>query len=233
MKYLLAGALLLCLSYSVPAQDTLPPVEEEDYSIYDDVEFVDASARQFVSPKILGLSPNRFVSIGYDGQLPYDMSTSRPGEYQSDENFQAAEQSRVRTTGGLRIDANIPVISRNSFIWQLGGQFWDTRYQLEERSSREGNAGLQEALAENGLRTLGLNTTLFKPLNETDFLLLQAGANLSGDYTFNDLQALEYLRWSGAVLWGKRPSDYLQWGVGVARTYRVGELNYVPVVMYN
>jgi hypothetical protein len=233
MRLLFVFILAIFLTNVLNAQDTLPPVEEEDYSLYDDVEFVDVAARQFCSAKILGLSPTRFVSIGWDAQLPYDMSSSRPGEYQPDDDFQAAETSEVRYTGGLRMDANIPVISRNSFIWQMGGQFRDVRYQFSDRNTSEGSAGLQQTLEDKGLRTFGLNTTLFKPINERDFLLFQGGANLSGDYTLNDLQSLKYLRYSAAILWGKRPSDYLQWAVGVARTYRVGELNYVPVILFN
>ncbi len=228
MKSLFAFALLLgCLSL-LSAQDTIPPVEEEDYSQYDNVEFVDASARQFVNPKILGLSPNRFVSIGWDAQLPYDMTSSSRGSFQPDDPFEGGGSTRVRQTGGLRIDANIPVISRNSFLWQMGGQFWDTRYRFSNPVGE-----IQQALSEKGLRTFGLNTTIFKPINEKDFLLFQAGANLSGDYTLNNLQSLDYLRLSAALLWGKRPSDYLQWAVGIARTYRVGELNYIPILMYN
>ena len=40
-------------------------------------------------------------------------------------------------------------------------------------------------------------------------------------------------KYSGTAIWGKRPHDRLQWGVGLSRTYRAGELNYIPVFMYN
>ncbi len=153
MKSLFAFALLLGCFSLLSAQDTIPPVEEEDYSQYDNVEFVDASARQFVNPKILGLSPNRLVSIGWDAQLPYDMTSSPRGFFQPDDQFESGGGSEVRQTSGLRIDANIPVISRNSFLWQMGGQFWNTRYQFSDPAGE-----IQQALSENGLRTFGLNT---------------------------------------------------------------------------
>ncbi|MDP4854732.1 MAG: hypothetical protein NWR20_01495, partial [Schleiferiaceae bacterium] len=43
----------------------------------------------------------------------------------------------------------------------------------------------------------------------------------------------QYLRYSAAVIYGRRPTEKKQWGLGLARTYRVGEINYIPVVLYN
>jgi hypothetical protein len=44
---------------------------------------------------------------------------------------------------------------------------------------------------------------------------------------------LKYTKYSAALIYGKRTSEKKQWGVGVARTYRVGELNYIPIIFYN
>jgi hypothetical protein len=44
---------------------------------------------------------------------------------------------------------------------------------------------------------------------------------------------LTYLKYSAALIWGKRTTEKKQWGIGVARTYRVGELNYIPVILFN
>jgi hypothetical protein len=41
------------------------------------------------------------------------------------------------------------------------------------------------------------------------------------------------IRSSVSALYGKRPHDRKQWAVGLSRTYRAGEMNYIPVVMYN
>jgi Domain of unknown function (DUF6268) len=208
--------------------------EEEDYSQYDNVQFADASARRYCSPKIFDLSPQRFVSIGWDAQMPYDAKVSALGTYAPDATeFVPSETGRVRYTGGLRLGANIPVVSRNSIVWQVGANYWESRYNISDITSFEQPAGLLTQLDSRGLRTMGLNTTLFKPLNEKAFLLFQGSADLSGDYTFGDFQSLRYLRYSAAAIWGRRPHDRKQWGVGVSRTYRVGEMNYIPVFMFN
>lgn len=207
--------------------------EEEDYSQYENAGFADGSAKRFANPKILDLSPQRLISIGWDMQMPYSAQFSGMGSFAVDENWSAAERGTFSYTGGLRFGANIPVISKNSLVWQLGASYWDTQYRSNEPPTREGGSRMLDRLQENGLKTLGLNTTVYKPLNEMQFLLFQGALDLNGDFSLSNFQSLQYTRWSGALVWGKRPNDRKQWGFGVARTYRVGELNYFPVVMYN
>ncbi|MEY5052157.1 MAG: hypothetical protein RIS78_710, partial [Bacteroidota bacterium] len=47
--------------------------EDEDFSMYDQVDFADQSARRYCSPKIEGLSPAKLISIGYDYQGGYGL----------------------------------------------------------------------------------------------------------------------------------------------------------------
>ncbi|MBL7963382.1 MAG: hypothetical protein JNM31_06010 [Flavobacteriales bacterium] len=227
--------LMLVFASTLHAQqDTLPaPNDEEDYSQYDDLDFADQKARGFCSQKIFGQSPMRFISVMWDAQGPYDLRLSPIGEWPVDADAPVAEEGRATYTGGLRLMANIPVVSRNNIIWQLGATYWDTRYSISPTSTMQDAAGLMPILAGRGLRTTGLNTTIFKPLNETHFLIFQGIADLSGDYFLDDMQSLQYLRYGVALVWGKRPHDRLQWGVGLSRTYRAGAINYLPVVQYN
>jgi hypothetical protein len=48
--------------------------EEEDYSIYDNLDYVDEGTKSFASAKISGLSPARLISVGYDFQGGYDLT---------------------------------------------------------------------------------------------------------------------------------------------------------------
>jgi hypothetical protein len=226
----LCAGLLLGLMLGTYAQDDSTYVEEEiDWSQYD---FADEGAKRFCSNKIIGLSPSQFISLGYDFQGPYQMSFSDISEtgYQPGDEL-SRETANVQATHGVRLGANVPVYSRNSIVIQLGASFWDMRYAFEDPESLQNPVA--QSLRDNGLRTAGLNTTIFKPLNEKNFLVLQAQADLNGDYALDEWQSLRYLRYSAALLYGWRTSDYLQWGVGLSRTYRVGELNYIPIVMFN
>jgi Domain of unknown function (DUF6268) len=234
-QYLLMMVLVSGFMKPLTAQQdtTSTTREEEDYSIYDQVTFADEKAKRFCSPKIFDLSPQRFISLSYDAQFGYDMQLSSVGSFAEGDNFTNAESARVTYTGGLRLAANIPVISRNNIVWQIGANIWQTGFRMEDRQVADGAAGLLEHLDVRGLRTAGINTTVFKPLNEKSFLLFQGSADLSGDYNLYNMQSLRYLRYSTAAIWGRRPNDRKQWGLGVSRTYRVGEMNYIPVVMFN
>jgi hypothetical protein len=222
---LLVGSL--CMGGLRAQEDSTAFEEEFDFSEYG---FADEAAKTFCSNKITGLSPSQFISLGYDYQGPYDMAFSPLGEYQPDAEVNR-ESARVMATHGIRVGANVPVFSRNSLVVQLGGRFWDTRYQFADPEALSNPVA--QAISENGLRVLGLNTTIFKPLNDRHFVLFQGQADLNGDFDLNQFQSLRYLRYSAAALFGWRSSDYKQWGLGVARTYRVGELNYIPILMFN
>jgi hypothetical protein len=162
------------------------------------------------------------------------MKFSKPGEYSKEENPEQPEKHRAMATGGVRIGVMIPLISSNRFLWQTAANYWRTSYRLEKEPLEiPGNANLGKVLSEKGLRNLNLINTFYIPLNDKQFVLFQGQVDLSGDYDFGKLQTLSSLRSSAALLWGKRPHDRKQWAVGLSRTYRVGNMNYIPVVMFN
>ena len=208
--------------------------EEEDFSIYENATPTDGKNITFCNPKIFDLSPARFVSIAWDHQLPYEMNLSSQGYYAKGTSIEKTnETANVNSTGGLRLFANIPVISSNKFLWQLGGNFWRTNYSFSDVKGPINDTSLIQNISKNGLTTFGLNSTIFKPLNEKQFLLAQFAADLSGNYALDNPQGLRFLRYSASLLWGKRPNDRKQWAVGLTRTYRTGELNYVPILLFN
>ena len=220
----------LVASAQVP-QPTDTSSSEEDYSQYDNLNFADEGAKRFCSPKIEGLSPAKLISIGYDYQFGYTMKTdSLKRSYPVNSEF-LPQESKVLSSQGIRIAANIPVISNTKLVWQLGANYWEQRYTFDNPDSLKNP--LLVALNNNGLRTVGLSTTLFKPLNDKQFLLFQGSADYSGNYSIKNLMPLTYLKYSAALIWGKRTTEKKQWGIGVARTYRVGELNYIPVILFN
>jgi hypothetical protein len=234
MKHFILFLTAILTCFTVFAQDTDADDDDEDYSLYDTFESVDdKKVKIYASPRIVGASPQRFVTVGWDAQLPYTMEFSEIGVFAVDEDAPVSERANARYTGGFRFNSNIPVISKNSFVWQTGLNFMDTRYKITDYEDVDGYAaGLSAQLADRGLRNISWVNTFYVPLNQKSFLLFQTQIDLSGDFGFR-FQPAKTLRYSGAAIYGQRPHDRLQWGVGLARTYRVGNMNYVPVVMYN
>ena len=227
------GAILLGSSYSAIAQNDTIIEDEEDYSMYDDVEDV-GEITTYCSPKIFDLSPNRFISIGHDFAAAGKLTTSREGAYAPDSVPGNTTRSGSVFYNGLRINANIPVVSKSSLVWQMGGGINQARFNAQNIDTGDHGRFIDEL--EKGLTSVNLNTTIFKPLGEKNFLILQVMGELNGNYTFknsNSVPKFENTRLSSTLLWGKRPHDRLQWGVGLSRTFRAGEMNYIPIVMYN
>lgn len=221
--------ILVCVSqFSLIGQEDTTAVEEEDWSMYDNLEFVDEGVKRFASAKIKGISPAQFISVGYDFQSAHSL-TAGAGPFIRTDAME--ESTQINAAHGLRVNANIPVVSRNDVIIQFGGQYWETNYEMNPAVPPQ--HPLIQSLSQNGLKSLALNTTIFKPLSEYSFLLVQAEASMNGDYSLSEFQHMRYNRYAAAAIWGRRPNDYTQWGIGVSRTYRAGELNYIPVLLYN
>ena len=238
-KILLLGLFLLgpiewTQAQSVDSTRTPQATEDEDFSMYDQVDFADQSARRYCSPKIEGLSPAKLISIGYDYQGGYGLGAGTFDNKADDKNW-PQDSVNVLNSRGLRLGFNIPVIARTNLVWQMGANYWEQRYAIEGLNGEPSNSPhpLIQSLQENGLRTLGVNTTLFKPLDDRRFLLFQGSADLNGDFSLPGLMPLKYLKYSAALIYGIRPNEKKQWGLGIARTYRVGELNYIPVFLFN
>lgn len=137
---------------------------------------------------------------------------------------------RIRGVRGIRLQTNTPLISRSNLIVNLGASYWNSNVDMDAGSF---DAESLSQIRTNGLRTAGLQTTVFKPLNNRHFLIVQAQADLSGTYRgFGDLNRNQ-LTYSGTVLFGWKPNDNLMYGFGVTRTYRAGQLLHIPVVMFN
>lgn len=220
---LLFAAALCAWSCSAFAQtDTIAP--EEDFSMYDNFDFADQGAKRFCTPKVFDLSPAKLISIGYDHQgafgIDYGAATDTTWK-KGTGDFDGA--------GGLRVFANIPVVSRTNVVWQMGVNYARTSFFGNQKAANP----LDASLRANGLTTAGLNTTIFKPLNDEKFIIAQASADVNGDYSTDNFTPLRYTRYSAAVIYGKKKNDRKMIGFGLSRTYRVGELNYIPVMLLN
>jgi hypothetical protein len=206
---------------------------EEDFSQYESFNFVDQASKIYCTSKVFDLSPSKLISIGYDFQGGYKLNTDTlfNPDTQLYDSINKPGFGNIEFSHGLRLALNIPVISNNSIIVQLGANYAEQRYTFSKLNTSTPN-DLISTLKENGLRTTGINTTIFKPLNEKHFLFFQASADLNGDYGFNSIN-LKYLRTSAAAIWGWKKSDRKMIGIGIVKTYRVGEMNYLPVFMLN
>lgn len=223
--------LMLCTTtISLYAQqDTATKEEEIDYSQFADMDVPDGSKR-YCTSKVIGLSPNKLLSIGYDFQGPYTLTNTDP--YAKGDNITDGKAD-INSSGGLRLVANVPLLSNTKWLINLGGTYWRNEYNM---GSHTGKNYLIHSLHQRGLTTIGLNATVFKPLNEKNFILAFVSADANGDFTLSDDKLTEYLtapKITAVGFYGWKRNDRSMLAVGFSRTYRPGTNSVIPLVLFN
>ena len=228
-KIFLPFVLLLCTFGFAIAQDTTD-VDDMDFDAYGDAQ----ATKRFCTQKVRNLTPTKLYSVGYEFQGPFSMN-SRVGEsYRTTPppNLQDSPgDAKVQVVHGLQLGVNYPVISKSSIIVSLIAQYAESRFVVEDPKGYSFFRNLNDL----GLRTAGIGTLIFKPLNERKFLIFQLQGDLNGTYKANQIGDAfsKGLTISGAAIYGWKKSDDFMWGLGVTRTYRGGEALHIPILYYN
>jgi hypothetical protein len=192
----------------------------EDYSNYGEVDGV----KRYATQKVLNQTPAKIISLGYDYTGEFHMPGIRIAE-----NITQLDDRHVSQVNVFRAQLNIPVIATTKLIWQLGANYWGSQFQIENAGSNS----FTKSLNQSSLISAGINTTIFKPLNETNFIILQASADVNGLFTQESKISSNALTLSATAIYGWKKSEKNMIGTGIARTYRAGRLIYVPVLFWN
>mgnify|MGYP000639498076 FL=1 len=210
---------LICLLSSLWVFSQTDTTENFDYSNFGDADGV----KRFCTQKVLNQTPQRIISLGFEQYGAFEM----PGV--SFLTRQAPAQININQVNAIRAQVNVPVISTNKLIWQMGVNYWSSKFNVANPNVNE----FATALSNNALLTAGLNTTVFKPLNEKNFLIFQASVDVNGLFeNVNDIQN-KAMTASGTIIYGWKTSEKNMIGAGLARTYRAGRLLHVPVLFWN
>jgi hypothetical protein len=198
--------------------------ETEDYSQYGD----EVEVKRYVTQKVLNLSATKLISIGYEMQASHTLEVTTAG------SNAATQYYKVRQASGPRVLANFPVVSNDKIILNLGGQYWGTFYSIEPDKATSQLATPANFLDSYMLHSFGIISSMFKPLNEKNFLIVQLGADFNGAFPGNDASPDgEAITISATALYGWKPNDRKMWALGVSRTYRMGRPIVVPVLLWN
>lgn len=209
---------LSVFAFSAAAQQDTTVVD--DFSNYGDADT--KVTKNYCNQKVNFLSPSKLISVGFERQEAF--------HWHSHAANGAHGENEVSSAQGIRVMYSTPVISRTDMILNLSVSHWETGYSAKNTPT---NDKVLNALDTRGLRSTSFQATYFKPLNEKNFLLFQAQADVSGDFRkFSEISS-NNMTYSGVAIYGWKKSDNLMWGLGAARTYRLGQLIYVPVLLWN
>lgn len=217
MQYHFLACLMLFSAHLSAQTDS---TENFDYSKFGDAEGV----KRYATQKVLNQTPQRILSLGYEYQGRFTLPSVPLGA-----SLPASQNFQVNQVSAIRAQANIPVISTNKLIWQMGANYWSSRYSIENASANS----FASRLDNQSMTTAGINTTVFKPLNEKNFLIAQASADING--VFQQLSEIngKAITISGTLIYGWKTSEKNMIGTGISRTYRAGQILHIPVLLWN
>lgn len=99
-RQLSVALLLFFVGLQAEAQSTDSSRVDDDED-YGSAELAGGgSSKSYASARIVGTSPQRFISLAYDRQLGYEMNLSDWGEFADDSIPQYGRAERVKSTGG-------------------------------------------------------------------------------------------------------------------------------------
>lgn len=228
-KTLLLHCLLIVFNVAYAQQDSIPD-EQIDYSQFSDMGTPEGSKR-YCTSKVLGLSPNKLITIAYDLQGPHELKNIDPHTM-----VIANNSMNIKSSGGLRLVANVPILSNTKWLINLGGTYWRNGYNSSFKNTKIPSHYVLQNLADRGLTTIGLNATIFKPLNERHFLLIFTSADANGDYNLSDKHLGDYLlkpKITAVGFFGWKRNDRSMLAVGLSRTYRPGAKGIIPLILFN
>jgi hypothetical protein len=221
MRYFCLPIILLGFFYSVFAQED--STDTDDYSLYGD----EVAVKRFVTQKVLNLSATKLISFGYEMQAAHTMQVAKGNEAYS-------QFYRVQQASGPRVLVNFPVVSNDRIIFNIGGQYWGTSYTVKPDKTTSTLNPPADYLDQHMLHSFGIITSIFKPLNEKNFLIFQVGADFNAAFPGNGLAATgEAITIAATAIYGWKPNDRKMWGLGVGRTYRMGRPIVVPALLWN
>lgn len=229
---LLTMLFMVGFSYAQDSTDVDAPPVDDDFSDYGDIG---TGVKRYCTQKVQNLTPNKLYGGGYEVQGPFSIKSKKGEPYRNDPNYNNVSDSpgevKVQAVHGLHLNVNYPVISKSSLIVSLTAQYQESRFIFEDPKGYS----LYQSLNDRGLRTGGIGTTIFKPLNESRFMIFQAQADINGDFKASELGTAfsSGLTFSGAFVYGWKKNDRFMWGIGVTRTYRGGETLHIPILLYN
>ncbi len=218
MKKVILQLCLLSLCLVTYAQDT-SSLEVFDPSLYTDV----STSKKYCTQKVLNQTPTKLIGIGWEQNFGFKNS------YNNGANNVAQSFTGM---GGLRTNINFLASSTNKLILQVGLNSWSSKVNGFKAAAN--SSPIMDQVLTNRADVEQLTGLMFKPLNEKNFIIAQANVDMAYVGTNNNFAfSKRGLTAHGTAIYGWKKSDYLMWGLGISRTYRLGRPLFVPVFLYN
>ncbi|WP_019946344.1 DUF6268 family outer membrane beta-barrel protein [Hymenobacter aerophilus] len=181
-------------------------------------------APRYAVPSVVGMGPSKGVVAHIEGLANFNIKS----DLRDREPNEKSENTVVKNRRAY-IKAYAPLLNRPRLKLILG-----VNYDREEFKFEDPNRSvLYRNLEDKGLKTIGAQLAVIRPIDETRWYLARVKGELNGDYTSSELSVTDYLKMSGEFIYGWKRSPYYAWGVGAQLGYTFGRQSLYPVILYN
>lgn len=134
----------------------------------------------------------------------------------------------------MEYNLKFPMFDSPGFKMAGGLSYYTEEFNF--RASDTVGNGMYQNLNDRDLRSLGFALYALKPFRSQYFLGARAGVQWNGDFerVRDDLDTdRNFLKWTAAAVFGKKPRDWTEFGFGAAISYDFGRPSIYPVLFYN
>ncbi|MBG8555226.1 DUF6268 family outer membrane beta-barrel protein [Hymenobacter guriensis] len=210
---LTAGPLAVAQVYPPPA----PPAS--DTVAADQV----GRDQEFATPSVVGMGPSKGLVFHYERMPRFNVASDSKVGTLTDYKGEATKNAR------LIIKGYIPFLNRPHLKVVMG-----INYEREEfQFAPSANYQLYQNIEDKGLKVLGAQLAVIRPVNTTNWYLFRVKGELNGDYTSSELSIKDYLKVSSEFVYGWKRSPQFSWGLGLQLGYTFGRQSIYPALLYN
>ncbi|RIY10045.1 hypothetical protein D0T11_10930 [Hymenobacter rubripertinctus] len=224
----MSTVLLLTGGLAAQAQvrPTTPPVYPPPAPLPNDTLRADQVGRsqEFAVPSVVGQGPSKGLIAHLEGLADFKINSDL-----NDQTPAGKASSTVVKNRRAFIKGYIPVWNHPHLKVILGFNYDREEFQFQNPD----NASFYRNLEDKGLKTVGTQLAVIRPVDEVHWYLARVKGELNGDYTSSELSIQDYLKMSGEFIYGWKRSPYLSWGVGAQVGYTFGRQSIYPVILYN
>ncbi|UYZ62679.1 DUF6268 family outer membrane beta-barrel protein [Hymenobacter weizhouensis] len=189
-----------------------------------------SATKEFANPSVVGMGPSKGLIFHYERTGPFRVKSATQGDRPVFPSDSRNYQGRVSDNDRWVIKAYAPLWNRPHLKMVLGINYEREEFEFQNPPT---NYSLYNELENRGLKTLGSQLVVLRPIDETRWILGRVKGELNGDYSSNELDLNDYLRMSYEFIYGWKRSPMFSWGVGVQIGYTFGRRSIYPAIVYN
>ena len=186
--------------------------------------YAQATKKTYCNPLVVGNIPKKALTIQAEYQTGFEVQTNNKFSISPTTNF-----NRLKNVLNTRLNYYKPIIAKQKLVVTLDAGYWLSKFNGTPPYSTP----IISDLTGTSLHAASASTNIFKPINSKNFLLINAAVELNGNGVSIQKLGVKNLLVSGAILYGWKKGIQQMTAIGVLRAYRLGQVIYVPALLWN